>query len=176
MVSEYVKSLRDEIGEGLVETSEALGQETAVLRRSAWTEAARTLRGLGFDMLIDLCAVDYPEREERFDVVIHLRSTQSGKRLRVKTSCPEGDPTLDSLCGIWRGACWYEREAFDLMGIEFRDHPNLKRILCHEGFQGHALRKDFPKGRRGVIPKTQTLMDEMEVDRRDTEERPRAQE
>lgn len=163
MASEYLKALEKELEGDLLETGEFRGDETALVRRSAWKEAALTLRGLGCDMLIDLCAVDYPGREERFEVVAHLRSTDSGKRMRIKTRCPVEDSSVESLSGIWRGAGWFEREAFDLFGIEFLGHQNLKRILCHHEFEGHALRKDFHKKRRGEIPMPETLMDEMDL-------------
>jgi len=163
MTSEAIKLLRDELGHGLIDSCDFRGDETALVARSEWRRAADILRSkASFDMLVDLCAVDYPDREERFEVVAHLYSTELGKRVRIKARCTEADPAIDSLCEVWRGANWFEREAYDLFGISFAGHPNLKRILCHEGFQGHALRKDYPKGRRGKIPHPQTLMDEMQ--------------
>jgi NADH/F420H2 dehydrogenase subunit C len=110
-------------------------------------------------MMSDLCGADYPGRGERFEVVYHLYSVDAGKRLRLKVRLPEENPLVASVSGIWKGANWFEREAYDLFGIKFEDHPNLKRILCYNEFVGHALRKDYPKNRRGVIPTPDTLLD-----------------
>ncbi len=96
-----------------------------------------------FETFIDLCGVDYPERGERFEVVYHLLSMRMNHRVRVKISTDEDTP-VPSLSGIWPAANWFEREAFDMYGIAFSDHPDLRRILTDYGFEGWPLRKDFP--------------------------------
>ena len=96
-----------------------------------------------FSVLIDVCGADYPEREKRFDVVYHLLSMHKNHRIRVKVQTDEQTP-VPSIVDIWPAANWFEREAFDLYGIQFSDHPDLRRILTDYGFSGHPLRKDFP--------------------------------
>jgi len=96
-----------------------------------------------FSVLIDVCGADYPEREKRFDVVYHLLSMHKNHRIRVKVQVDEQTP-VPSAVDIWPAANWFEREAFDLYGIQFSDHPDLRRILTDYGFSGHPLRKDFP--------------------------------
>ena len=96
-----------------------------------------------FEVLIDICGVDYPERAERFDVVYHLLSPRLNQRLRVKISTDEATPVA-SVNDVFPAANWYEREAYDLYGIRFTGHPDLRRILTDYGFQGYPLRKDFP--------------------------------
>ena len=96
-----------------------------------------------FICLIDITAVDYPAREKRFDVVYHLLSPYLNHRVRVKAPLAEGDP-IPSLCGVFPAADWFEREVYDLFGVAFSDHPDLRRILTDYGFDGHPLRKDFP--------------------------------
>lgn len=105
--------------------------------------ALRTRPELAFQQLIDLCGVDYPERVKRFDVVYHLLSLTHNRRVRVKVQTDEVSavPTITS---VYPCADWYEREAFDLFGIYFDGHPDLRRLLTDYGFQGHPLRKDFP--------------------------------
>lgn len=93
--------------------------------------------------LIDICGVDYPGRDRRFDVVYHLLSPRQNQRIRVRVKTDEETP-VPSVTPIWRGAEWFEREAYDLYGILFSDHPDLRRILTDYGFDGHPLRKDFP--------------------------------
>jgi NADH-quinone oxidoreductase subunit C len=99
-------------------------------------------------MFVDLCGVDYPTREEgRFEVVLHLYSTSRRHRVRVKARVgdQEGDGAeIDSVSEVWPGANWFEREAYDLMGITFKGHPDLRRILMYPEFEGHPLRKDYP--------------------------------
>ena len=97
-----------------------------------------------FTMLVDVCGVDYPEREKRFEVVYHLLSVRQNQRIRVKLSTDEATP-VPSVYGVFRSALWFEREAWDLFGIFFSDHPDLRRILTDYGFDGHPLRKDFPQ-------------------------------
>jgi NADH-quinone oxidoreductase subunit C len=99
-----------------------------------------------FNMLMDLSAIDYSDqdRNPRFDVVYHLYSLRKKHRLRVKVHVEEKDLTVDSITSVWPAADWFEREVWDMFGIKFNGHPNLKRILMYEGFEGHPLRKDFP--------------------------------
>ena len=96
-----------------------------------------------FPFLMDVCGVDYPGRDKRFDVVYHYMTGEENNRLRVKTQVADGE-TLPSVTSIYQSANWFEREAFDLFGIKFSGHPNLRRILCHEDFVGYPLRKDYP--------------------------------
>ena len=96
-----------------------------------------------FKVLLDICGVDYPEREKRFEVVYHLQSLRLNQRIRVKVECNESD-IIPSVSGVYSSANWYEREAWDLFGIMFSDHPDLRRLLTDYGFDGHPLRKDFP--------------------------------
>jgi len=98
---------------------------------------------LSFSFLTDICAVDYPNRENRFDIVYHLYSIENNHRVCVKTSIKE-DEEIPSVSSIWKGANWHEREVFDLFGIKFLAHPNLKRILLPDDWEGYPLRKDYP--------------------------------
>lgn len=100
-----------------------------------------------FDFLMDVCGVDYPDRETRFEVVYHLFNSKTGARLRVKVKVAEGE-SVQSVIGAWKGADWFEREAYDMFGIKFKDHPNLRKILTHHQFVGHPLRKDYEAGQQ----------------------------
>ena len=143
--------LKEKFGDAIVETHSFLGDDTAVVAPALWKEVCAFLKSepqMGFDMFVDLCGVDYPTREEgRFEVVLHLYSTTRRHRVRLKTRIgdQEGDGAeLDSITGVWAGANWFEREAYDLMGITFKGHPDLRRILMYPEFEGHPLRKDYP--------------------------------
>lgn len=130
------------------------GEVTVEVAATNLVAAARLLRDapvLSFDTLVDLCGVDYQSfrneelRGKRFAVVAHLLSVVCNQRLRLRAFCQDDDfPTIDSLTGIWPAANWYEREAFDLFGILFEGHTDLRRILTDYGFIGHPFRKDFP--------------------------------
>ncbi|MEW6103912.1 MAG: NADH-quinone oxidoreductase subunit C [bacterium] len=98
---------------------------------------------LSFEFLTDICGTDYPKREKRFDVVYHLYSIEHNHRICVKTSVSENED-VESVSSIWKGANWHEREVFDLFGIRFLNHPDLKRILLPDEWEGHPLRKDYP--------------------------------
>lgn len=128
-----------------VESVLASGDElTLRVRRDAIVEVCAALKDAhGFTVLIDLCGVDFPGREPRFEVVYHLLSLESRRRLRLKVTAGEDTP-VPSVTGVWRAADAPEREAWDLFGIRFEGHPGLTRILMWEGFEGHPLRKDFP--------------------------------
>jgi NADH-quinone oxidoreductase subunit C len=124
----------------------AHGEVTLTVRPEHLVEVLTYLRDdatCQFAVLIDLCGVDYPAREKRFEVVYHLLSPRLNQRIRVKTSTDE-TTAIESVNDIFPAANWYEREAFDMYGIRFSNHPDLRRLLTDYGFQGHPLRKDFP--------------------------------
>ncbi len=117
-------------------------EDVFIVDAGSVTEVTRELKP-HFPYLMDVAGVDYPERDRRFDVVYHYMNPETSRRLRVKAPVAEGQ-AIASVTKIYRAANWFEREAFDLFGIKFTGHPNLRRILCHEDFVGHALRKDYP--------------------------------
>jgi len=125
-------------------SSIAFGELTLTVSRDAIAEAATKLRDrYGFISFIDLCGVDFPERERRFEVVYHFLNPAMNDRVRVKLAAGEGE-AVPSISGVFPGANWFEREAFDLYGIAFSGHPDLRRLLTDYGFEGHPMRKDFP--------------------------------
>ena len=146
--------LRDVLGERIRSLTFALGEVTIEIDGECQLAVCERLRDdprLSFDTLIDLCGVDYQgygavEREgRRFAVVCHLLSTSHNWRLRLRSFCADDEfPAIDSLINVWPTANWYEREAFDLFGIVFEGHVDLRRILTDYGFVGHPFRKDFP--------------------------------
>ncbi|MCL2452921.1 MAG: NADH-quinone oxidoreductase subunit C [Alphaproteobacteria bacterium] len=124
----------------------AYGELTLTVESERLIEAITYLRddpGLLFVCFIDLTAVDYPSREKRFDVVTHLLSPKHNRRIRIKVETGENEP-VPSLTSLYPAADWYEREAYDLFGVIFTGHPDLRRLLTDYGFDGHPLRKDFP--------------------------------
>ena len=138
--------LGDRLGAKLLSAELELGELTLTIARADIPEIVQLLRDdsrCRFGCLIDICGVDYPEREERFDVVYHFLSPWLNQRIRILTKTDAGTP-VPSIIGLFPGADWYEREAYDLYGILFSGHPDLRRLLTDYGFQGHPLRKDFP--------------------------------
>ncbi len=131
---------------GVLGVSVENGELVARARADALGPLMRSLRDdprCAFEQLMDLCGVDWPERDQRFEVVYNLLSVSLNHRLRVVVATDERTP-VPSVCGIWPVATWWEREAWDLFGIVFADQPDLRRILTDYGFEGHPLRKDFP--------------------------------
>jgi NADH-quinone oxidoreductase subunit C len=129
----------------------ACGQAVVVVERDVLADTLRTLRDhpeLRFEMLSDLTAVDYLGRTPRFEVVYQLFSLSRHQRLRVKVPVPEHDPVVPTASAIWKSANWAERETFDMFGIRFEGHPDLRRILMYPEFTGFPLRKDYPVARR----------------------------
>lgn len=127
-----------------VQAQVAFGELTLIAERERIVEVLMTLRDrFGFQQLVDLCGVDFPDREERFEVVYHLLSLTRNVRIRVKVATDEHQP-VPSAIAVYPNADWFEREAFDLYGMLFEGHPDLRRLLTDYGFQGHPLRKDFP--------------------------------
>ena len=102
----------------------------------------------GYSMLLDLTCVDWPDRPDRFEMVYHVFSPASYKRLRVKAALPADGPAIASLTPLWKNADWLEREVFDMFGVRFEGHPNLCRLFMYDGFEGHPLRKDYPLRKR----------------------------
>jgi NADH-quinone oxidoreductase subunit C len=138
--------LGDRLGTKLLASQVTLGELTIEVGRDDIPEAIAMLRDdpqCRFGCLIDICGADYPEREERFDVVYHLLSPWLNQRIRVRTKTDAANP-VPSIVSLFPGADWFEREAYDLYGILFAGHPDLRRLLTDYGFQGHPLRKDFP--------------------------------
>ena len=127
-----------------VQAHVAFGELTLIAERERIVEVLTALRDrFGFQQLLDVCGVDYPDREERFEVVYHLLSLTRNVRVRVKVSTDEVQP-VPSAVPVYPCADWFEREAFDMYGMLFSGHPDLRRLLTDYGFQGHPLRKDFP--------------------------------
>lgn len=156
-----LQRLRRKFGEAIVDTHEQHGDATAVVSVERLRSIAEFLRDdpeLAFNLPVDCTAVDQHGREAiRFEVVWHLYSLQHGHRVRLKVRVPDSDPVCPSLTPVWCGMNWHERECWDMYGIRFTGHPNLKRILMYEQFEGHPLRKDYP------IDKRQPLIEMREV-------------
>lgn len=152
MSERALEKLKSRFGALVLETHSDFGDDTAVVAAQAWHDVAAFCRSeLDCDMLVDLCAVDYPERTPRLEVVMHLYSLGKKHRVRLKTRIGdadlEQDLEVDSVVDLWAGANWLERETFDMLGVKFRGHPDLRRILMYPEFEGHPLRKDYPAER-----------------------------
>jgi NADH-quinone oxidoreductase subunit C len=157
MSVKVLNRLRARFGDKILAADSFCGDDEALVAPADWLEIATFLRDdpeCAMDHFIDITAVDFPEREPalaRFDVLLMLRSLGKNHRVRLKTQVRDGEE-LDTLTAIWRGADWTEREVYDLFGIRFRGHPDLRRILMYDEFIGYPLRKDYP------IDKTQPLI------------------
>ncbi len=149
MTSYLLDEIKAKFPQDVLETHSFRGDETVVVRREALGDVALFLRdGLGFDILMDLTAADYLPREPRYELVCHFYSTGHNYRLRLKCPVPAETPSVKSLTSVWPGANWLEREVYDMFGISFEGHPDLRRILMYDGFEGHPLRKDYPLKKR----------------------------
>ncbi len=152
-------SIENALGDALAQSFVRLDELTLIVKAAQYASAMRTLRDhpdCRFEELVDLCGMDYsgygdgadlikPGEGTRFAVVVHLLSVSLNQRVRVRVFCPDDDlPVVASVVDIWPSANWFEREAFDLYGIVFEGHPDLRRILTDYGFIGHPFRKDFP--------------------------------
>ena len=134
------------LGDAVVGTKTEYGEVTLELKRGQVADALQRLRDdpiAELNMLIDLCGVDYPARTKRFDVVYHLLSMKHNHRIRLRVITDE-ETAVPTVTGVFPNADWYEREAFDMYGIAFEGHPDLRRLLTDYGFEGYPLRKDFP--------------------------------
>ncbi len=145
--------LHEKFAPSLIESHSFRGDDTVLIQPDALVPIATFLRTdpeLDYDYLMDLSAVDclQLDKSHRFEVVYHLFSLSKKHRVRIKVPAPSKDPEVDSVVSIWPIANWFEREVWDMFGVKFRGHPNLKRILLYEEFEGHPLRRDYPIQKR----------------------------
>lgn len=149
---EYVEKLKEENADWVADVREALGEVTITVPRESIVDVCWVLKTkYDFDLLADLCGADRgPEEDPRFEVNYHLFSTIHYKRLRLKVLLSEDDPKVTTVVTVWKTANWHERETYDMFGVVFEGHPDLRRILLPSDFDGHALRKDYPL--RGYEP------------------------
>jgi NADH-quinone oxidoreductase subunit C len=157
-----VRILRERLAADVLEVRDDWGDLTIRIAPGRIVEAAELLKTnpeLDYCFLMDIVAVDRFRDTPRFELVYILYSMSKAKRVRIVTRLEESSPEIDSLCGVWKGANWFEREAYDMMGIVFRDHPRLERILTHPEFIGHALRKDYDSGKRHVLSRNYDLFE-----------------
>lgn len=145
--------LRERFGTAILETHSQFGDDTAIVDPAHWKAICTFLRedpALDFDLPVDLCGVDYPGRLPRTEVVMHLYSISRRHRIRLKTRVGDEDmegADLDSVTSIWPGMNWLEREVYDMSGVRFRGHPDLRRILMYPEFEGHPLQKTYAADR-----------------------------
>lgn len=153
MSQAVLDKLKSRFGAAILETHSDFGDDTALVDAKQWRAVAEFLRndpGCDFDLPVDLCGVDYPQRLPRTEVVLHLYSTTRRHRVRLKARVGDEDmegAELDSLVSLWPGLDWLERETFDMSGVRFRGHPDLRRILMYPEFEGHPLQKTYPAQR-----------------------------
>ena len=149
-----IEKLKARFPADVLSAEESHGEEMIVVSRDRAPDMLLALRDeseFAFDMLVDVTCVDWPQRTPRFQVVYHLHSLSLHHRLRIKIEVAEQDAWVHSAIGIWKGADWLERECYDMFGIHFEGHPDLRRILMYDSFEGHPLRKDYPATRRQPV-------------------------
>ena len=160
MSTKVLERLKERFGDGITKTHEDFGDATALVTREKLVEVLFFLRDdaeLQFNLCSTVTGVDYLGQEPRFEVVYHLYSTVKKHRVRVKVRVPEEDPQVDTSVPVWAGNNWHEREVFDLFGIKFKGHPDLRRMFMWKTFEGHALRKDYPKDKRQPLARREGL-------------------
>ena len=146
--SELVQSIRSKIAKHIIGYHAYVGDDTLLVRREGLFEVMKTLKEeFQFEMLMDVTAVDFLGQQPRFEVVYHLNSLTHNARLRVKVPLQEGEE-VDSVTSLWQIANWLEREAWDMFGVKFTNHTDLRRLLMYDDFVGHPLRRDYPINKR----------------------------
>ena len=148
-----LEKIKEKFLDDVLETSDFRGDLVATVNQEIILDLMHFLKtdsALQFNILMDLTAVDYlwQDRSPRFDVVYHLFSLSKNHRIRIKAGVGEKNPVIDSLVPLWPAANWFEREVWDMFGIKFKGHPDLRRIMMYQEFQGHPLRKDYPVTKR----------------------------
>lgn len=142
-----IRKLTERFGDRITVVPALDKMDTVLVKREDAVDVLRFLRreeDLDYDLMRDLTCVDYFGETSRFEIVYHLYSIYHSHEVRVKARVPENDPAIDTVTGIWVGANWFEREVYDLYGVKFNNHPDLRRILLYPEFVGHPLRKDYP--------------------------------
>jgi NADH-quinone oxidoreductase subunit C len=141
-----LEALKQKFPDSIEEVSVQFGDEIISIDCDSLLDIVRFLKEKPYDfaMLLDITCVDYKGEKRRFEMVYHLFSLSQNNRLRIKARLHEKDPTIDSLTSLWNNANWLEREAYDMFGIHFRGHPDMRRLFMYDGFEGHPLRKDYP--------------------------------
>jgi NADH-quinone oxidoreductase subunit C len=140
-----MEELKNKFPEAIEEMITHLGEDTITLKKEYILPLSQYLKSQGYNFLSDLTGVDLGiDKTPRFQVVYHLYSINTHKRLRLKVNLPPGNPEVASVTSVWKTVDWFEREAYDLLGITFVNHPNLTRILLPDQFEGYPLRKDYP--------------------------------
>lgn len=142
-----VKKLREQFPDSILDVSFFRDETTFLVKKEDILPIARFVHSdadLSYDFLSDLCCVDYLKREPRFEIVYHLYSIKNNKRARIKAPIPSNHQVISSVCSVWKTANWLERECYDMYGIGFEGHPDLRRILLTDDWEGHPLRKDYP--------------------------------
>ncbi len=152
VLDEYIERLKEENSAWVADLKDTYGEVTITVPRESIVDVCWVLKTkYDFNMLADLCGADRgPEEDPRFEVNYHLFSTKHFNRLRLKVLLSEDEPNVGTVCTVWKTANWHERETYDLFGVIFDGHPDLRRILLPSDFDGHALRKDYPL--RGYEP------------------------
>jgi NADH-quinone oxidoreductase subunit C len=147
---EILELLQQTFPKEIQEVSTSLGDDVVVIERDALLPVVRFLKSKPqeFTMLLDLTCVDYKGQPQRFEMVYHLFSLARNTRLRIKARLAENDLRMPSLTSLWKNAAWLEREVYDLFGVHFEGHPDLRRIFMYDGFEGYPLRKDYPLRKR----------------------------
>ncbi len=145
-----LEDLTQEFKDSIREIYSQFGDNSLLIERDSLLEVIKFLGGepYKFTMLLDLTCVDYIGQKERFQMVYHLFSIDNNLRLRLKVPLHEKDASIDSLTSIWKNANWLEREVYDMFGVQFKGHPDLRRIFMYDGFEGYPLRKDYPLKKR----------------------------
>jgi len=145
-----IEALQQKFPQAVVGVSSQFGDDILIVRKESLLEIMDFLiqKPYAFTMLLDLTCVDYLGETPRYQMVYHVFSLAHNLRLRFKAAVGESDMTIDSLTGLWKNANWLEREVFDMFGIRFNQHPDMRRLFMYEGFEGHPLRKDYPLRKR----------------------------
>ena len=165
MSSRAADRLRERFGADVLETTDHLGDTSVTVKREVVKDVLRFCKDdprIKANMLLDVIGVDWPDRPDRFDVVYSMRSLDTRERLRVKVHVPE-DGSVPTASDVWNSANWHEREVYDMFGVKFDGHPDLRRILCHHQFEGHALRKDYPIERGQMCYVPEKLLSDEEI-------------
>ncbi|MFW6140465.1 MAG: NADH-quinone oxidoreductase subunit C [Acidobacteriota bacterium] len=144
------ESLTKKFKDKVLSVKEPLGDIVVQVKKQDILEILKFLKEKprDYSMLLDLTCVDYKGKKPRFEMVYHVFSLSKNHRLRIKCGVPENDPEIQSVCAMWKNANWLEREVFDMFGIQFSRHPDLRRLFMYDGFEGHPLRKDYPLRKR----------------------------